>query len=153
MRSLALIGSMVLLPACATVRPVNDNPTTERFVPLTDDQITPDIERLIDIIKETGKQFGVTPYPEFRIVKPTHKMLGGYRLGRAVVFESGKEALYLSKAELERPRSLYQTIEHEMAHFAAWRQFGHDIPEHGSEWRATCLVNARHSRESCKARE
>jgi hypothetical protein len=145
-KSLALMSSVLLLPACTTLHKSNTVPV-ERFVPITD--MTPDIKRAQDIIRETGKQFGVTPYPEFRIVKPTHPMLGGYRVGRAVVFEGGKEALYLSKAELERPVSLYQTIEHEMAHFAAWRQYGHDIPEHGSEWRATCLVNARHSRQSC----
>jgi hypothetical protein len=139
---------MLALPACTTLR--GDPAPVERFVPITD--MTPEIRAVQDIIIETGDRFGVTPYPEYLIVRPRHEMLGGRMLARAVVYESGREALFIASDQTEDLVRLRWVIEHEMAHFAAWRQFGHNIPTHGTEWRAVCMVNARHSRESCKAR-
>lgn len=139
MKRLAVLTSLMVLPACATVRALE--PMTSKFVPV--DDITPEIKRLRQIVEETCENYGVIPFPKVRLVRYDHPMLSrGLYVGRAVVFEGGKEAIYVSQDEIDRPARLLPTIEHEAAHLAAWRQFGHDISMHGSEWRAVCLVGA-----------
>jgi hypothetical protein len=145
MKRLAILTSLLGLPACVTA-PRLAAPT-EHFSLIED--ITPEIKRAQALIKDASDRFGVVPYPEFRVVRPGHPMLQNVRIARAVVFEGGKEALYISRDALSRPGTLSVTIDHEIAHFAAWRQFGYEIREHGTEWRAVCMVNA--GREACRA--
>lgn len=93
------------------------------------------------ILAETSARFN-TEVPELHIVSPDHELLEGIRYARAVVYDSGREALYLASDQTEDPERLLIVIEHEISHFAAWQKHGHNIPEHGTKWRAICRANA-----------
>lgn len=140
-----MVLPLLTAAACQTTQP--SIPQAEPFKLVGD--ISPEIRELRNIAASTYDTLGLSPHPEIRLVSPAHRMLGGVRLGRAVVFEGGKEVIYISRDELGEPKRLTGTIEHEAAHLSAWRQFGHGIPEHGSEWRAVCLIAAT-SRDACK---
>lgn len=88
------------------------------------------------------------PYPELHRVDPRHEMLlGGGLAALAVRYDSGREALYVSD-EIEG-KTLRDILDHEAAHFAAWRLYGEDISPHGLAWRKHCLARAT-SPKACK---
>ena len=90
---------------------------------------------------------GVTePYPAFTVVKPSHPMLySGQIAARAVRYEDGGEELFISETKTGR----IDILEHEAAHFAAWREHGETIRAHGPEWRAHCRERAT-KHKACK---
>jgi hypothetical protein len=79
------------------------------------------------------------PYPELLIVEPRHPMLrGGAISAQAARYDSGREALFISEAAVHRR----DILEHEAAHFAAWREHGEAINPHGPEWKRWCKARA-----------
>ena len=99
------------------------------------------------ILAETSTRFN-TSQPELYIVSRDHELLEGKRHARAVVYESGREALYIAEDQTQDPERLQLVIDHELSHFAAWKKYGHGIQEHGPKWRAVCLASAT-SPEAC----
>ena len=86
------------------------------------------------------------PYPEIHVVPPRHAMLSGGALAAASVrYDSGREALFISEAASKRR----DILEHEAAHFAAWREHGEAINPHGPEWREWCRERATKAK-ACK---
>lgn len=88
------------------------------------------------------------PYPELHVVDARHWMLrSGGLAAISVRYDSGREALYVSD-EIEG-KTLRDILDHEAAHFAAWRLYGESIPAHGPEWRRHCLARAERPK-ACK---
>lgn len=86
------------------------------------------------------------PYPELNVVDAKHAMLmGGGLAASAVRYDSGREALFIREAASQRR----DILEHEAAHFAAWREHGEAINPHGPEWKAHCKARATKPR-ACK---
>lgn len=90
-------------------------------------------------------------YPELRVVPPSHSMIGNSkRIARAVMFESGPEAVYVNKRFLKTdPERMSEYLQHEASHVAAWRKHGPGIREHGREWKDLCQALAS-NRRVCK---
>ena len=99
------------------------------------------------LIAETSARYSLTE-PTLHIVSRDHELLEGKRHARAVVYESGREALYIAEDQTQDPERLQLVIEHELSHFAAWRKYGHGIQEHGPKWRSVCLASATNP-EAC----
>lgn len=79
------------------------------------------------------------PYPLFTVVRPNHPMLySGQIAARAVRYSDGVEELFIS----ERVTGRMDILEHEAAHFAAWREYGEQINPHGPEWKRWCRERA-----------
>lgn len=79
------------------------------------------------------------PYPAFHIVPEDHRMLRGRMIGAVSVrYEDGSEALFIIKRLAGRK----DILEHEAAHFAAWREYGEQINPHGPEWKRWCRERA-----------
>lgn len=86
------------------------------------------------------------PYPALEVVKHNHPMLlSGGIAAQAVRYEDGSEALFIS----ERVTGRTDILQHEAAHFAAWREHGEGIRAHGPEWRAHCRKRAT-KHKACK---
>jgi len=96
---------------------------------------------------EALQAMGVTePYPVLEVVKPGHPMLlSGQIAAQAVRYSDGTEVLFISEAKTGR----IDILEHEAAHFAAWREHGEGIRAHGPEWRAHCRKHAT-KHKACK---
>lgn len=74
-------------------------------------------------------------------------MLECRRLGRAVLYDSGREVVFVS-SELDPEGRLFRlVIEHELSHLEAWRVYGPNIAEHGFLWRRLC--NRSRPRAAC----
>lgn len=79
------------------------------------------------------------PYPALEIVAHNHPMLlSGGPAAISVRYEDGSEALFISEKIAHRA----DILEHEAAHFAAWREHGELIEPHGPEWRSLCRDRA-----------
>ena len=87
------------------------------------------------MLAETSARYTLEA-PELHIVPRDHELLEGKRHARAVVYESGREALFIADDQTEDPERLQLVIEHELSHFAAWKKYGHGIKEHGPKWRS-----------------
>jgi hypothetical protein len=100
------------------------------------------------LAKNAFNRFGLSDnYPELRIVQPSHDMIEGKRIARAVQFESGPDSVYISSRALRSPQQdVDEYLQHEASHLAAWRKHGPQIEEHGREWRRICLALASHPR-------
>lgn len=86
------------------------------------------------------------PYPALEIVAHNHPMLlSGGLAAISVRYEDGSEALFISEKIVHRA----DILEHEAAHFAAWRAYGERIEAHGSEWRRWCRERATRPK-ACK---
>jgi hypothetical protein len=105
------------------------------------------LARAQEAVTRIATNFGLSPAPELRVLKGATWLLVG-RDARAVLFESGTRALYLSRENMEARGDLDPVIEHEMAHFAAWEKYGFGIYEHGAEWTRICRAHAT-SKYSC----
>lgn len=86
------------------------------------------------------------PYPVLKVVSPNHPMLlSGAIAAQAVRYSDGTEELFIS----ERVTGRVDILQHEAAHFAAWREHGEGIRAHGSEWRRLCRERAT-KHKACK---
>lgn len=151
-----LLISLLALAACGDPnQSPQDRPVTRESIPSVgsapisppDPISSPQILRNVSV--EAVKVFTALelekPWPQIRIVEPGHKQLPNRsHYGKAVVFEGGKEAIYLSKHMLRRqPELLEKILAHESAHIKAWRLWGLKIREHGNRFKASCIKVTR----------
>lgn len=98
----------------------------------TEDQYAP----LKEAAKESFARFELKPYPPLRIIsEPGHLERG--ELARAVLYESGREEIWLS-ADALKADDLWIILDHEVGHLRTWRDHGPGVLEHGAEFRRTC---------------
>lgn len=106
-----------------------------------------DYEPLRQAAKESFARFELKPYPKLRIIsEPGHLERG--ELARAVLYESGREEIWLS-ADALKADDLHVILDHEVTHLRTWRDHGPGVPEHGAEFRRTCRKYAL-SLKSCE---
>ena len=78
--------------------------------------------------------------PTIEIVAPDHTLLEGFRLGKAVVYESGRSVVYIS-SEMDPESDVFRiVVDHELSHIDAWQKHGTGIEEHGPKWRSACMA-------------
>jgi hypothetical protein len=78
--------------------------------------------------------------PTIEVVSPDHALLEGVRLGRAVVYESGRSVVYIS-SEMDPESDTFRiVVDHELSHIDAWQKHGTGIEEHGPKWRSACMA-------------
>jgi len=90
------------------------------------------------------------PVPAIELVTSEHEMVNsGHVLARAVLYSTGREVLYVNQSRVtnrkrdrnqrhqDGERHLKALLDHEAAHFAAWRRYGSNIAMHGREFNDT----------------
>ena len=139
---LALLGACAMLPKFnVQVAGTQAEAMSARMAVLADARdlsVDEQTEQARAMVSDTAARFDVSPAPELRILREDTWLLEG-RYARAVVFEGGKRAIYVSRERLAIGAIGTDVIEHEMSHFAAWDRYGYGIFEHGTQWKAMCL--------------
>ena len=108
--------------------------------------------KLVDALDEAYAALDYQPpFPNVRIVNPSHPRLRGHALGVAAMTADGEARLYFSRTDLVSRRDLKPLILHELAHLKAWRMHGFDIAAYGPEFTKICRSVSRP--ENCTAQE
>jgi hypothetical protein len=101
---------------------------------------------LKEAARESFVRFELKPFPALRIItEPGHLKHG--ELARAVLYDSGREEIWLS-ADALRSDELWIILNHEVCHLKTWREHGAGVREHGIEFMRTCRKYAL-SRKAC----
>jgi len=80
--------------------------------------------------------------PGVRIVETPHKFLSKGERARAVLFMSGREIIFMDEDLTRFESEFRETLDHEAAHIATWREHGPDVETHGREWRRLCRARS-----------
>jgi len=96
----------------------------------------------------TLERFDLRPFPAI-VLRDASNMKRG-EIARAVLFESGREEIWVSRSALDNP-SLSDAMDHEGSHLRAWREHGPGIDEHGPEWRRICRASAANPAKACRS--
>lgn len=91
-------------------------------------------------VKDAFDVFELKPYPRLKLMREDGA-LARNEMARAVLYESGREDMWVRKALFGSP-NIARILQHEAAHLKAWREHGTDINMHGPEWQRTCRAYA-----------
>ena len=98
-----------------------------------------DAARVGEAAHEAYEAYGlVKPWPGVRIVRKGHPLLSDGSIGKAAMYESGMELIYIDYDYVDSKAILREIFMHEVAHVLAYRVHGPGIAEHGREFLATC---------------
>ena len=93
-------------------------------------------QRARDEAKAAFLRFDLRPFP--RLVFDTEgTSLAPNELARAVLYESGREEVWVSMDALKSD-DLWLILDHETAHLKTWREHGPSVDTHGAKFMTIC---------------